>query len=144
MRNKISFNKIFLLLAVIIVINLISFWADIGGDNCYAENCDESTEIFVYTADERRDPFISLINEDGNFKDNVSSAKEELEKLIKTVKVDGILWDEQIPLAMINKGIHKIGDIINGLTVKNITEESVIFGYADLTHVITIIEKKDF
>ncbi len=144
MKNRIKFNSIFLLFAVIVFINLIPFWSGLFIVNSQAENSDESTEAFVYTADERRDPFISLINKSGEFKDNVPSAQEELNELIETIKVDGILWDDQMPLAMINKEIYKIGDIINQLKIVNITDESVVFGYADLTHTITIIEKKDF
>jgi len=144
MKNRIISNLIFLLLAVIISINSIPFFSGLFIFNCRAENVEESTEVFFYTADERRDPFISLINKSGNFKDNVPSAREELNNLIEIIKVDGILWDEQQPLAMINNEIHKIGDVINKLTVKNITDESVTFGYADLTHTITIVEKKDY
>ncbi|MBU1085960.1 MAG: hypothetical protein KKD05_00395 [Candidatus Omnitrophica bacterium] len=146
MKKQIKFKAIFLLL-VIIIMNLMPLRGNLFIENAFAQliiKNDESSEVFVYTSDERRDPFISLITKSGDYKDNVPSTKEEMLDLIKLIKVDGILWDSEMPLVMINKEIHKIGDIINNLIIKKITTESVTFAYSDLTHTITIIEKKDF
>lgn len=150
MRKLIKFNLIFLFLVIIILINLISFMSNNFVLNASAEQLNsieeglEATEVFVYNRDERRDPFVSLINKSGDYKDTVPNAKEEMMDLIKFISVGGIIWDDEMPLAMINNEIHKIGDIVNNLTITQITSESVTFGYADLTHTITIIEKKDF
>jgi hypothetical protein len=105
---------------------------------------DDEPEAFIYTSDGRRDPFVSLVNKTGDLAETVPNAKEQMMDLIKSINVDGILWDKEMPLAMINKEIHKIGDIINKLTVKEITPESVTFSYDDVTYTITIIEKKNF
>lgn len=150
MRKLIKFNLIFLFLVIIILINLISFMnnnfvlsAGLEQLNSIEEGS-EATEVFVYNRDERRDPFVSLINKSGDYKDAVPNAKEEMMDLIKFINVGGIIWDDEMPLAMINNEIYKIGDIVNNLTITQITSESVTFGYADLIHTITIVEKKDF
>ncbi|MBU1043823.1 MAG: hypothetical protein KJ915_05430 [Candidatus Omnitrophica bacterium] len=146
MKKQIK-SKVILLVILIIIINSMALGLNALLTDAFAQQpivSDESTEVFVYTRNERPDPFVSLINKSGDFKDNVPSAREEMMDLVQLIKVDGILWDSQMPLVMINKEIHKIGDIVNRLTVKEITAESVTFAYSDLTYTITIIEKKYF
>jgi hypothetical protein len=108
------------------------------------DELDERAEVFVYERNDRRDPLISLIDKAGGVKESSQNKEAEMMESVATVKVGGILWDEDMPLAMINNDIHKIGDVVNRLTVKDITADSVTFGYEDLSHTITIIEKKDF
>ncbi|MFH1061801.1 MAG: hypothetical protein V1747_02815 [Candidatus Omnitrophota bacterium] len=147
MKKLIRYNSTFLFWAIIILINSMPWSINYFVLTARCEQLnkgEEETEVFVYTRDERRDPFVSLIDKSGDYRDNVPSTKEEMMDLIKLIKIGGILWDEEMPLAMINNEIHKIGDIINNLTIKQITPESVTFSYSDLTHTITIIEKKNF
>ena len=40
--------------------------------------------------------------------------------------------------------IHKVGDEVSGLTVAGITSESVEFKYFELSHTITLVDKKDY
>ncbi len=146
MTQIINFKSFLLILPIVLLINLLAFSGFFVVD-AYAQqkgDFDVKVEEFVYLKNDRRDPLISLIDKKGLIKEDIPNQKEDMMDLIKFVKVDGILWDNKMPLAMVNNEIKKIGDIVNELTIKEITTESVVFEYFDLTHTITIIEKKDF
>jgi len=45
---------------------------------------------------------------------------------LEGLRLTGIMWDEVIPMAMINDNIFKIGDKLGGYTIVDITPHSVI------------------
>ncbi len=102
----------------------------------------ESTEKFIYTDDGRSDPFISLLSSEGLIKESGLSSNEEMSDYLKNLKVSGIMWDETMPVIMINKKMHKVGDVVEHLTIKEINVNSVILEYKTLTHEIVLIKKK--
>lgn len=148
MKTLIKYKPFILVLVVVLMLNLISssswFFVIDAKAQQQVNSFDTDIEAFVYSRNDRRDPFALLISKSGDIKREVHTQNEGMMQFVKDIKVAGIIWDEEMPLAMINNEIYKIGDVINQLTVKNITTESVVFDYFDLTHTITIIEKKDF
>ncbi|MFH2138818.1 MAG: hypothetical protein ABII88_09935 [Candidatus Omnitrophota bacterium] len=105
---------------------------------------DSMVQSFVYTIKNERDPFIPLLDVQGT-KPKLEPVlrEEEFRKLLANITINGILWDEQMPLVMINNKIRKKGDNINGLFVMDIKEDSVVVGYQDLTQVISLVKKEN-
>ncbi len=68
---------------------------------------------FVYKADGRPDPFVPLLNKEGMEKNSGLSKKEEIMDLINQLKINGVLWDAQQPIVMINNKVYKKGDVVN-------------------------------
>ena len=97
---------------------------------------------FVYDAQKRPDPFVPLLDNEGDIKYTELSHNDEFIRRIKKIEVNGVFWDEDMPLVMINNKILKQGDLIEGLTVITINEENVEFKFFDLTHTVSLIEKK--
>lgn len=67
-----------------------------------------------------RDPFLPSKNSEFALTDKIK-AKPEL-----NLKISGILMDKEVPSAIINSRVVKIGDIISGKTVVDIEKETVI------------------
>jgi hypothetical protein len=66
-----------------------------------------------------------------------------LKVLLAKIVVNGVLWDENQPLVMVNNKIYKQGDAIDGgLTIKSITADSVEFAYFELTYTVSLIDKQ--
>jgi len=104
---------------------------------------EEKTEKFVYQMEDRRNPFVPLLDKSGNRKEAGSSHGEELKTLAAKIVVNGVLWDADQPLAMINNKIYKQGDTIDGgLTIKSITADSVEFAYFELPYTVSLIDKQ--
>lgn len=97
---------------------------------------------FIYTADDRSDPFVPLLSSKGLIKEMGPSTREEMMNFMKNIKVSGIMWDETLPVVMMNKKMRKVGDIVENLTIKQININSVILEYKDQTHEIVLIKKK--
>jgi hypothetical protein len=66
-----------------------------------------------------RDPFLSSKNPDKMKK--VTKKKPQID-----LKLSGVLWDDQIPTAIINSKVVKIGDLIQGKTVVDIEKDQVL------------------
>lgn len=75
-----------------------------------------ATRLFVYDSQEKRDPFVPL------------AGLEEGSKFA-WLTLEGILWDPQSPLAIINDNIVGKGDKIEGAEVVEIKEDRVILRY---------------
>jgi hypothetical protein len=71
-------------------------------------------------ATDSRDPFLASKNPEKQ--QPVVNQK----KPVIDLKVSGILWDENIPTAIINSQVVKIGDIIYGKTVVDMEKDAVI------------------
>jgi hypothetical protein len=66
-----------------------------------------------------RDPFLSS-------KDPEKFEKEVQKKPQIDLNLSGILWDDQIPTAIINSKVVKIGDLVFGKTVVDIEKDQVV------------------
>lgn len=133
--KEIFFNSILVLcLSIIVIIPSRSGLA--------AEQFDGNQKKFIYKQDDRPDPFIPLLSSKGLVKEMGPSTKEEMMNNIKLIKVSGIMWDDAQPIAMINKKMRKVGDVVEKLTIKKININGVVFGYHDQTHEIVLIKKK--
>ena len=78
------------------------------------------------------DPFISLIRGNRLGSTNLS-----------TIKLDGMLWDRDIPLAIINDSILREGDSIDGLTIERIQKNKVTMIKGDHSYVLEVQEKTE-
>lgn len=107
-----------------------------------AAQFEQGHKQFIYTHDNRVDPFLPLLSSKGLVKETGSSAREEMMSCIGKIKVSGILWDEVMPVVMINDKMRKEGDIVENLTIKKISVNAIILEYHDLTHEILMIKKK--
>ncbi len=70
-------------------------------------------------AAEVRDPFLPSL-------DSMKQIPDDRMKPVTDLKVSGILWDQQIPTAIINSKVVKIGDIIDGKTIVDMDKDKVI------------------
>ncbi|MBI4845269.1 MAG: general secretion pathway protein GspB [Candidatus Omnitrophica bacterium] len=136
-----KFRRGILIAVLIVLIQICSVLAQ----NSLDEEESISFEGFVYESEANRDPFFSLLDNSGVFMDEQGPKKEEiLMERVQKVSVNGVIWDQDMPLVMINKKIYKKGDMIQeGLLVKEIRAESVTLGYEDLTHVISLVKRKN-
>lgn len=79
-------------------------------------------QSFNYEDKGRRDPFLSLVDKNGNY-----LLKTELLYSSSELQLSGILWDPQgKSSALINNQVVKVGESIFGFVIKDITKESVI------------------
>ncbi len=78
------------------------------------------------------DPFVSLIREKRSNSANLSA-----------IKLEGILWDESIPLAIINDSILREGDSIDGLTIEQIEKNKVTLIKGEESYVLEVEEKAE-
>lgn len=62
---------------------------------------------------------------------------------LSTIKLGGILWDEKIPLAIINDSILREGDSIDGLKIERIEKGKVTLIKGDETYVLEVQEKTE-
>lgn len=53
--------------------------------------------------------------------------KSEVTGTLANISLTGIVWDERMPVVMVNEKILKAGDEIEGYTIGRITQESVVF-----------------
>ena len=107
-----------------------------------AEVFGEDSKKFIYTHDNRPDPFLPLLSSKGLVQETGSDINEEMMRRVSRIKVTGILWDEEMPIVMINNKMRKEGDIVESLTIKTININGIILGFHDLTHEILLIKKK--
>ncbi len=73
---------------------------------------------FVYDSHDRKDPFAPPV---------VEVEKDINATALVGVQLEGIIWDEANPLAVVNGKIVMTGDIVAGVEVIRITENEVIF-----------------
>jgi len=79
-------------------------------------------ESFNYEDKGRRDPFLSLVDKNGNY-----LLETELLYSSSELQLSGILWDPQgKSSALINNQVVKVGESIFGFVIKDIRKESVI------------------
>ena len=78
---------------------------------------------FVYSAKDRRDPFIPLVSKDGAYVSDAYGIRG-----IKDIRLEGIVWDQvKGSVAIINGEIVREGEEVGPLKVLKIEETAVIF-----------------
>lgn len=93
------------------------FIAFIVGGSALAE------DSFVYSAKDRRDPFIPLVSKDGLYVSDAYGIRG-----VKDIRLEGIVWDEvKGSIAIINGEIVREGEEIGPVKVLKIEERAVIF-----------------
>ena len=79
-------------------------------------------QSFNYEDKGRRDPFLSLVDKNGNY-----LLETELVYSSSELQLSGILWDPQgKSSALINNQVVKVGESIFGFVINDITKESVV------------------
>ena len=93
---------------------------------------DEFKVKFIYRSEGVRDPF--------SLSDAVVVGKTVEKNFLseKNIKLEGILWDETAPYAIINDEILRVGDELDGVTILKIEKERVTFGYKDELKVVPL------
>lgn len=82
---------------------------------------EEKKEKFVYDAQNKRDPFIPLVTNEG-FLISLESEKE-----FEDITLEGIIYDEKgTSYAIINSNIVKAGDNIGAITIMEIRKDKVL------------------
>ena len=97
--------------------------------SCFADSVDKK-EKFTYDSKGKRDPFYA-IEESKPADDGVQpvvsvlSPKDKLTK--KGIVVNSIMWDSKKPAILINDEILEEGDTVQGVIIRNIEQDYVVF-----------------
>jgi hypothetical protein len=83
-------------------------------------------EKFLYASHDMRDPFVPLMDKKGR---PVSVVEGGLQFKASDLFLEGIMWDDRKPMAIINDEIVSAGDKIKGMTVIKIEKNKVILSY---------------
>lgn len=79
-------------------------------------------EVFKYDQKNKRDPFIPLVDKDGNLLPEIRSATEVVE-----LNLEGIVWSETgDSYAIINGAVLRAGEIIGNYKVERVERSRVI------------------
>ena len=100
-------------------------------------------EVFIYDANGNPDPLVPLLDQAGEDLSDGPSKEEELALRIQRINVNGVVWDEDMPLVMINHKIYKKGDKVIDLLIETINEDSVILSFKGLPRKISLIQKNN-
>ncbi len=80
-------------------------------------------EGFQYNAKSKRDPFVPLISETGEYASDAYEASA-----IEDIRLEGIVWDDMKgSIAIINGEIAKEGDSLGSVKILKINKDGVIF-----------------
>ncbi len=133
---KITLNTVLILILNVFCVMFMAFDSEVKG-------IEVNEKKFIYTHDDRLDPFLPLLSSKGLAQKAGPSSGAEMMSHVSKIKVSGILWDEVMPVVMINNKMRKEGDVVENLTIKKINVNGVILGYHDLTYEILLIKKKE-
>lgn len=75
-------------------------------------------EEFTYDSHGRKDPFSPPV---------ISAGQKADIELLTGVELEGIIWDELSPIAIVNDKVVNIGDEVAGAKIVEITENEVVF-----------------
>lgn len=93
-------------------------------------------ENFIYDSHGRRDPFVSLIEKPGFYEKKVEvseDGKVEVVEIINLhVNLEGIVWDAEDPLALIDDRIVRINEEYDEMKILKIETQSVLILYKDV------------
>lgn len=85
--------------------------------------------VFVYNTHGRRDPFIPLISENKTVM--APTGWSFISSKLPEMKIEGVLFDNTKPLAIINDKIVAAGDNISNCKIVSITREEIVIRYMD-------------
>lgn len=81
-------------------------------------------DLFIYNSHGKKDPFSPPI---------IGAVEKTGEEVLKGVKLEGIIWDEKKPMAIINNKVVGVGDDISGAKIIEIKKNEVIFNFDSQT-----------
>ena len=84
----------------------------------------QTSSSFVYTGSERRDPMIPLV-----VAPRTKLKRRTVDKPPPKVSLEGIIWSQEEPIAVINGTILKVHDFIGGAKVLQIDRDQVTLLY---------------
>lgn len=80
-------------------------------------------EAFKYNPKSKRDPFIPLVSESGNYASDAYEASA-----VEDIRLEGIVWDNvKGSIAIINGEIAKEGDTMGAIKILKINKDNVVF-----------------
>jgi len=143
MRN--SYSKILFRCGILLILGAgILYFSSIVFAQLQLED-DMTEEKFIYPEQAMIDPFVSLLTTKGTLKSEEGpTLQEQFQERLRKIHVNGVLWDKDNPLVMINNEIYKPGDIISGVLVETITANGIMLKYKGLTKSISLIDEKYF
>jgi len=143
MRN--NYNKILFICVILLILGSgIGCFNNIVFAQLQVED-NATEEKFIYPEQTMIDPFVSLLTTAGTLKSEEGpTLQEQFQERLRKIHVNGVLWDKDNPLVMINNEIHKPGDIIAGVLVETITANGIMLKYKGLTKSISLIDEKYF
>lgn len=98
----------------------------------------EVEESFNYDDKGKRDPFVSLVDDNGYY-----LLETELLYSSSELQLSGILWDPQgRSSALINNQVVKVGETIYGFTIKDITKEAVVISNGNQEFILRVSIKE--
>lgn len=75
-------------------------------------------EEFIYDPHGKKDPFTPPV---------ISAVEKAGTEVLAGVRLEGIIWDEKKPIAVINDKVVSIGDEVSGARIVEIRQNEVIF-----------------
>jgi len=131
--------KIFLMVVMILLSTQGSicflFAVDVGSGT--------KKDLFVYIKEDIRDPFIPLLDNSSGEKIVGLSSKDTMQIKLRGIVLNGILWDQDKPLVLINNKIYKLGDLVNDLKIESIDADAVVFSYQGLQQKVSFVVEYD-
>lgn len=92
-------------------------------------------ERFIYASHDKRDPFVPLVDRYGR---PVSVVEGGIQFKISDMYLEGIIWDNEKPMAIINSEVVWAGNKVKGVTVEKIERDKVILSYQNETFELKI------
>jgi type II secretory pathway component PulC len=128
MNKKFFYNLVFLLALVSLAYQL--FYAYAQQDNTII-----ARPQLNYNSEDARDPFNSYLPTE----ENKGGQQQETEAYVQppTLTVQGLIWGSNMPQAIINNKVVKIGDIIEGARIVEIDKEGVEVSYKGRSFTLT-------
>lgn len=85
-------------------------------------------EKFLYASHNRRDPFVPLLDRKGR---PITVVEGGVQFKVSDLYLEGIIWDDIKPMAIINDEVVSAGDKIRGVEIVDIQKDKVILSYQD-------------
>lgn len=92
-------------------------------------------ERFIYASHDKRDPFVPLVDNKGR---PISVVEGGIQFKISDMYLEGIIWDNEKPMAIINSEVVWAGNKVKGVTVEKIERDKVILSYQNETFELKI------
>jgi len=93
-------------------------------------------DSYVYDAMGKRDPFVPLGSE---MKKEVVPILDDI--TIEGIALEGIVWDEKEPVAIINSTLVTRGQSIGSFILQRIESDKIVLRRGDEEHIIHLIEE---